>query len=130
MSAFAVTVLYVLIWRLCVLACGIFTVYLGFRLFVSGLAAHEGSLEAGIGGSNLKLGNIAPGTFFALFGAAIIATLVWRSPAEIVIPKEALQASQQVDMRSAAATSRTNAAPAPDVSVDTTRGGIVVRGDK
>lgn len=98
MTTFIVTVVYVLIWRLCVLACGLVSIVLGYRLFMSGFAAHESSLEAGVGGNSLKLGNVAPGTFFALFGAAIIATLVWTSPAEIVIPKEALQTTGQVDM--------------------------------
>jgi hypothetical protein len=98
MTTFVVTVVYVLIWRLCVLACGLVAIVLGYRLFMSGFAAHEGSLEAGVGSNSLKLSNVAPGTFFALFGAAIIATLVWTSPAEIVIPKEALQATGQIDV--------------------------------
>lgn len=97
MTTFIVTVIYVLVWRLSVLACGLVSIILGYRLFMSGLTAHEGSLEAGMGKSSLKLGNIAPGTFFALFGAAIIATIVWTSPAEIVIPKDALQATGQVE---------------------------------
>ena len=98
MTTFVVTVVYVLIWRLCVLACGLVAIVLGYRLFMSGFAAHEGSLEAGVSGNSLKLSNVAPGTFFALFGAAIIATLVWTSPAEIVIPKAALRATGQVDV--------------------------------
>jgi hypothetical protein len=98
MTTLVVTVVYVLLWRLCVLACGLVAIFLGYRLFMSGFAAHEGSLEAGVGGNSLKLGNVAPGTFFALFGAAIIATLVWTSPAEINIPKEASPVTAQVDV--------------------------------
>jgi hypothetical protein len=97
MTVFIVTVAYVLIWRLCVLICGLVSIVLGYRLFMSGFAAQEGSLEAGVGKNSLKLRNIAPGTFFALFGAVIIATLIWTTPAEIVIPKEALQATGQVE---------------------------------
>jgi hypothetical protein len=98
MTSFTVSVAYVLIWRLCVLACGLVCVILGYRLFQSGLAAQQGNLEAGIGGNSLKLSNVAPGTFFALFGATIIAMLVWTSPPEIVIPKAALPSSGQVDV--------------------------------
>ncbi|MBI5506362.1 MAG: hypothetical protein HY899_16335 [Deltaproteobacteria bacterium] len=98
MDAFIVSVFYVLIWRLCVLACGLVCVILGYRLFMGGFAAQQGSVEAGVGGNTLKMSNMAPGTFFAFFGAVIIATLVWTSPAEIVVPKEALQATAQVDM--------------------------------
>jgi len=97
MTAFTVAVAYVLIWRLCVLACGLVSVILGYQLFKLGLAAQRGDLEAGVAGNTLKIRNIAPGTFFALFGAAIIATLVWTSPSEVVVPREALQSSGQVD---------------------------------
>lgn len=97
MTALVVSVGYILIWRLCVLACGTLAIVLGYRLFKLGLTVQQGDLEAGVGGHTLKLRNIAPGTFFALFGAAIIATLVWTSPTEIVIPKEVLQATGEVD---------------------------------
>ncbi len=98
MTPFVVSVAYVLIWRLCVLTCGLVAIILGYRLFQSGFAAQQGSLEAGVAGNTLKLGNVAPGTFFALFGAAIIAALVWTSPPEIVVPKADLQSSGQVDV--------------------------------
>jgi hypothetical protein len=100
MTPFVVAVAYVLIWRICVLACGLVAVVLGYRLFKLGFAAQQGDLEAGVGGSNLKVRNIAPGTFFALFGAAIIAALVWSSPSEIIVPKDALLATGQVDQSS------------------------------
>lgn len=109
MTPFLVSVAYVLIWRLCVLACGLVAIILGYRLFQSGFAAQQGSLEAGVGSNTLKLGNVAPGTFFALFGAAVIAALVWTSPPEIVVPKADLQSSGQVDVG---------------------QGGLKVRGDK
>ena len=98
MTPFAVSVASVLIWRLCVLAGGLVCVILGYRLFQTGFAAQQGNLEAGVAGNTLKIGNVAPGTFFALFGASIIAMLVWTSPPEIVIPKAALQSSGQVDV--------------------------------
>jgi hypothetical protein len=44
MTTFIVTVIYVLIWRLSVLACGLISIFLGYRLFMSGLTAHEDSL--------------------------------------------------------------------------------------
>lgn len=106
MDAFVVSVVYVLIWRVCVLACGLVSIVLGYQLFKSGFAAQEGKLEAGVGGNSIKISNVAPGTFFALFGATIIATLVWTSPTEIVIPKEVLQASGQVDVGSGGLTVR------------------------
>ena len=109
MTAFAVSVGYVLIWRLAVLTCGLVAVILGYKLFKLGFTVQQGDLEAGVGGHTLKLRNIAPGTFFALFGAAIIATLVWTSPSEIVIPKGAMQEA---------------------VELETGTGGLRVRGEK
>jgi hypothetical protein len=97
MNTFVVTILYVLIWRLCVLGCGLVSIVLGYRLFKSGFASEEGSIEAGVGGNSMKLSKVAPGTFFALFGSAIIATLIWTSPPEIVIPKDAMDTGK-VDM--------------------------------
>lgn len=108
MTAFAVSVGYVLIWRLAVLTCGLVAVILGYKLFKLGFTV-QGDLEAGISGQTIKLRNIAPGTFFALFGAAIIATLVWTSPSEIVIPKGAMQEA---------------------VELETGSGGLRVRGEK
>ena len=96
MTAFAVSVAYVLIWRLAVLTCGLVSVILGYKLFKLGFTM-AWDLEAGVSGQTIKLRNIAPGTFFALFGAAIIATLVWTSPSEIVIPKGALQDAAEVE---------------------------------
>ena len=45
MTAFVVAVAYVLIWRICVLACGLVAVILGYRLFKLGFAAHQGDLS-------------------------------------------------------------------------------------
>jgi len=88
-TPFEISVAYVLVWRLAVLGCGVVAVVLGYRLFQTGFAAREGTLEATAGAGTFKVSNLAPGTFFALFGAAIIATLVWSSPPEIVIPETA-----------------------------------------
>jgi hypothetical protein len=71
-----------------VLVCGQVSIVLGYRLFVKGLDASGSGLEAGATGVTLKLSNVAPGTFFALFGSAIIATLIWTAPTQIVIPKD------------------------------------------
>ena len=98
MSGFVASVIYVLIWRLGVPACGQTAIILGYKLFKLGLTSEKGKLEAGFGGNTIKVSNIAPGTFFALFGAVIIGTLVFTSPAEIIIPDGNVQAADQVDL--------------------------------
>lgn len=50
--------------------------YMGYRLFLAGIAPPAGDLEAESGSRRLKLTRAAPGTFFALFGAAVIAVTI------------------------------------------------------
>lgn len=108
MSAFEISIVYLLVWRIAVLVTGIILIIVGYKLFTAGISNNDGSLHASSGNSSLKMVNIAPGTFFALFGTFIIITIIWKSPAEIVIPKEALENSTAIDMSA---------------------GGITVRGD-
>lgn len=100
MSAFTVSILYLLIWRIAVLVTGVILVIVGYKLFRAGITDNKGTLEAGNEKASLKIANIAPGTFFALFGTFIIVTIVWRSPAEIVIPPELSKETTQVDLSS------------------------------
>ena len=50
--------------------------YMGYRLFLAGIERPAGNLEAKSGSGTLKLSRAAPGTFFALFGAAVIAATI------------------------------------------------------
>ena len=50
----------------------------GYRLFLAGIERPAGDLEASAGSRTLKLSRAAPGTFFALFGAAVIAATIFQ----------------------------------------------------
>ena len=50
--------------------------YMGYRLFLAGIVGAAGDLKAAAGERALELRRAAPGTFFALFGAAVIAATV------------------------------------------------------
>jgi hypothetical protein len=63
-----------LTYKLATLACGLASIFMGYRLFRSGITASAGDVEAGISGHSLSLVNAAPGTVFAAFGMVIIAT--------------------------------------------------------
>lgn len=52
--------------------------YMGYRLFLAGIERPAGDLEAASGARSLKLSRAAPGTFFALFGAAVIAATIFQ----------------------------------------------------
>ncbi len=57
---------------------GVLSIYLGYRLFSIAMDA-TGELEASTQQFKLKMQRIAPGTFFALFGAAILIAGLYNS---------------------------------------------------
>jgi hypothetical protein len=67
-----------LVYRLVVLLCGFGSIVMGYRLFRVGVFEKAGELKANWGGRSFLLKAAAPGTFFALFGSAIIAITVWK----------------------------------------------------
>ena len=78
MTEFILGIVVIVVYRAFTIACGLVIVYLGFVLFRLGVYEKAGELKAVWGSKNLSLKQAAPGTFFALFGAAIIASTVWR----------------------------------------------------
>lgn len=77
MTAF---IIYLTIFRVSIIAAGIVSIVLGYRLFCKGIwpevgSGKETSLNADIGGHKLTLKNAAPGTFFAMFGVIIISLM-------------------------------------------------------
>lgn len=72
--------LHLLVYKLAALAVGGLSLFLGYQLFGMGISAqaHLASLTASHGQSAFELQNAAPGIFFALFGAAVIGTVVFR----------------------------------------------------
>jgi hypothetical protein len=67
-----------LIYKLVSLISGAFICFLGYRLFTLGVFTAAGDLDAAFKDTKVVLKRAAPGTFFALFGAAVIGVTVWR----------------------------------------------------
>lgn len=91
MDVTASFLIYAALYRLAVIAAGALAIWLGYRLFIRGVArgpanaanptAAGTDASAEMGGFKFTIGNAAPGTCFALFGAAlIIAMAVEGSP--------------------------------------------------
>lgn len=81
----------VAVYKIASLLVGLSFGYLGYRLFMAGIERPAGELEASYGSETLRLGRAAPGTFFALFGAAVIAvTIVQGFDVELPGPSRAL----------------------------------------
>lgn len=75
--------------------------YMGYRLFLADKMKAAGNMEVRHEVFRLKLGGAAPGTFFSLFGAAIIIVTVMRGweyqrppEAPIVLPSKDPLANQ------------------------------------
>jgi len=78
MSEFSWSIIVIGTYRIITLLAGLLSIYLGYKLFRVGIYEKAGDLKATWGSSNLVLKQAAPGTFFALFGAAVISFGIWK----------------------------------------------------
>src|SRR6185436_15477366 len=60
------------------LLCGLTFAFFGYRLFCAGFNKAAGEMKTTYGKASLVLRDVAPGVFFALFGAVIVAISVSR----------------------------------------------------
>jgi len=86
-SVIYATLFYFSLFRFLVILLGGVSIYLGFRLFSLAMSGvnrigenTQAELEAKFGSSSLTLKNAAPGTFFAVFGAIIVISVLASSP--------------------------------------------------
>jgi hypothetical protein len=72
------TTLALFIYKLVSIGSGLLVCYFGFRLFILGIFTGAGDLSSQFQNTKLILKKAAPGTFFALFGAAVIGMSLWK----------------------------------------------------
>lgn len=77
--------IYLISWRLSIVAVGGFSIFFGYKLFSLGLASSAMKIEGEVKGNMIRVSNLAPGTAFALFGAFLIGLMIYRSPAEVEV---------------------------------------------
>jgi hypothetical protein len=68
----------VFLYKIVSLLVGLAFAYMGYRLFMSSVWGQAGELDAQFGKNKILLKKAAPGTFFALFGAVVIALTIWK----------------------------------------------------
>lgn len=68
----------VLFYKTVSLLVGLSFAYMGYRLFMSSVWGQAGELDAQFGKNRILLKKAAPGTFFALFGAVVVALTIWK----------------------------------------------------
>ena len=83
-------ILYLTLFRLAIIAAGVVSIVLGYRLFLRGVwpevpSSQGTSIDADIAGSRFTVKNAAPGTCFALFGVIIIGIMFASGSPELTI---------------------------------------------
>ena len=81
-------ILYLLSFRLAVVAAGVVSIVLGYRLFIHGSRVVSPGksgeeIDVKVGGAQFTLKSVAPGTCFALFGAGLIVAMLLKAPPEV-----------------------------------------------
>lgn len=82
--------IYVTCFRLAVIAAGVVSIVLGYRLFVAGVRfdrtiSGETTFDAKVAGQGFALKNAAPGTGFGLFGVIIISVMLVQGSPELTL---------------------------------------------
>lgn len=77
MSTELAVIISMTIYKLSCLAMGSLFCVLGYRLFRAGVRGDAGNVEAKFDDTKIVLKAAAPGTFFAILGAAIVVTTLW-----------------------------------------------------
>jgi len=111
MSLSSQFIVYVTVFRLAIIATGVASMVMGYRLFIRGIyptGASDSSIDFKAAGSGFTLKNAAPGTCFAIFGVVLItAMLIQGSPKftsemmEKAAGADAPTASAKVELRGA-----------------------------
>ena len=80
-------IIYLIIFRLAIIAAGILTVFWGYRLFCKGIwpAGDKSTFDAKLANARFTLKNAAPGTFFALFGIIVISIMLYQGNPELTL---------------------------------------------
>lgn len=67
-------ILSITLYKLASLGVGLSSLYMGYRLFISGIWGASGDVDATFQNNRLVIKRAAPGTFFAVFGTIIVCT--------------------------------------------------------
>lgn len=59
-------------YKICSLVVGMIIAYMGYKLFMAGVQGNAGNAEGKFGQNSFFIREAAPGTFFAILGAAVI----------------------------------------------------------
>jgi tetratricopeptide (TPR) repeat protein len=80
--------IYLTLYRLAIIAAGVVSIVLGYRLFVRGVfpslgTTQESAVQVTVAGSGFTLKNAAPGTAFGLFGVILVTVMLAQGSPEL-----------------------------------------------
>ena len=78
-------IIYLLVFRVSIIAASVVCIVLGYRLFVRGVWPGETEVSAQIAKQGFTIKNAAPGTCFALFGAIILVVMFYKGGPELTL---------------------------------------------
>src|SRR5439155_20324810 len=70
--------LFIFLFKTFIVITGLLIIFMGYRLFVKGIFNEAGDIKATWADRGLLIKKAAPGAFFALFGACIIAITTYK----------------------------------------------------
>ncbi len=86
MEAKQAVILGITLYKLGCLGIGALFAILGYRLFRAGIWGSAGDFDANFKDTKIVLKSAAPGTFFAVLGAAVIIATVWQGISFDLVP--------------------------------------------
>ncbi len=106
MDIVSIFIIYILLFRLSIVSCGIISIVLGYKLFSQGILTdsnvnQSSNIDAKISGSHFMLRNVAPGTCFGMFGVLVIIAMFAQGSPQLTLKnlKNMGLISQSLDLR-------------------------------
>ena len=78
MSLESQIVVCITLYKLTAFLVGLSSLYMGYRLFASGVWGHAGEVDAAFQNNHLVIKRAAPGTFFAVLGTVIVCVTLYK----------------------------------------------------
>jgi tetratricopeptide (TPR) repeat protein len=125
MSLTSQFLVYVTAFRLAIIAAGVVSMVLGYRLFIRGIypvAGNESSIAFNAAGSGFTLKNAAPGMCFAIFGVALITAMLVQGNPQFTY--EMMQKAAGADNPTTSAKLEMRGAETPDAFAELVTKGI------
>ncbi|MBI1929420.1 tetratricopeptide repeat protein [Candidatus Poribacteria bacterium] len=116
MTTTSAFIIYLTIFRMAIIAAGIMSIALGYRLFCKGIFPdHPTDIDTEIAGWKIAIKNAGPGTSFALFGVLIISVMFASGSPEMTL--KTMKDASQSELDSSSSTTEGTPATMTEISL-------------